>query len=264
MNRKKIEKILAILCGVILLGVLRPTAVSAAVCTVSVTSATGYVGEEITVTCSVNQLVTAATIALSYDPSCLEFKSASSSFSKGGGGRILLDTDISELQGIKVSYTITFRALKASTSQVVVLPGQSDVVDAEGDNYELDCGAATVTVKNHSSDASLRSLAVSPGTLSPDFWLDRLRYTVRVGNSVRSLAVEAAVRDAEASGQRIRQPEQPERRRKLYYRNGDGRRRNGAGICHYGDPGSGGNCHSAGYFADSTRNGNQNRRNRST
>ena len=199
MNRKKIEKILAVLCGVILLGVLRPTAVSAAVCTVSVTSATGYVGEEITVTCSVNQFVTAATIAVSYDPSCLEFKSASGGNSKGGGGRILLDMDISEENGIKVSYTIKFRALKASTSQVVVLPGQSDVVDAKCENYELDCGSATVTVKNHSSDASLRSLAVSPGTLSPDFSADRLRYTVRVGNSVRSLAVEAAVRDAEAS-----------------------------------------------------------------
>ena len=195
MNRKKIEKILAVLCGVILLGVLRPTAVSAAVCTVSVTSATGYVGEEITVTCSVNQPVAAATIAVSYDPSCLEFKSASGDNSRGGSGRILLDTEIAGT--IKVSYTIKFRALKASTSQVVVLP--SDVVDGTGEPYELDCGSATVTVKNHSSDASLRSLAVSPGTLSPDFSADRLRYTVRVGNSVRSLAVEAAVRDAEAS-----------------------------------------------------------------
>lgn len=169
--------------------------VLAAGCQVSFNSPDGYVGEEITVNCSVNQPVAAATIRLSYDATCLEFVRATGSNSTGGGGAVLLDTDIGETA--TVTYSITFRALKAATSNIVVTG--YDIVDGNGDPYEVSCGSSQVSIRTHSSDATLRGLSVSSGWLYPAFSADTTNYSVTVGNEVSSIAIQATVNNGEAS-----------------------------------------------------------------
>lgn len=162
---------------------------------VSLSNASAYVGEEISVTCSVSEPVAAATIRLSYDATCLQFVKATGSNSTGGSGSVLLDTDISDTT--KITYTVTFKALKASTSNIVVT--SYDIVDGNGDEYAITCGSSEVTIRNHSSDATLKAMSVSSGRLYPTFSADTTTYSVTVANSVTSIAIQATVNNSEAS-----------------------------------------------------------------
>lgn len=92
---------------------------------------------------------------------------------------------------------------QATTSRVIPLdpPGSTTVVDIVVS--ESNTNSRTYTIKLVRADLaqsnSLQSLAISPGTLAPDFDPNTLPYTVTVANNVGSVNVTPTVQDPNAT-----------------------------------------------------------------
>jgi hypothetical protein len=92
---------------------------------------------------------------------------------------------------------------QATTSRVITLdpPGSTTVVDISVS--ESTTSSRTYTVRlvraGLAENNSLQNLAVSPGTLAPDFDPNTLPYTVTVANNVESVDVTPTVQDSNAS-----------------------------------------------------------------
>ena len=136
---------------------------------------TAEVGSEFTVnvkfTCTTGEKIGKTVVMLSYDSSAMEFVSGEPDVS-GGNGAIRV---IGSVSGTSESAsTIRFKALKAGSSKIEV----TDYEGYDADEQLLDItqlGSSAVTINSGStaaaasSDASLSSLQISPGTLSPEF-----------------------------------------------------------------------------------------------
>ncbi|MDR3148950.1 MAG: S-layer homology domain-containing protein [Oscillospiraceae bacterium] len=98
--------------------------------------------------------------------------------------------------------TVTFHvSAPAETIKSVKLGGEALTANAQGDySFTMPDSNVTVTVKTTvSSDATLKSLTLSEGTLSPAFSPSVTSYTVTVANSVSDLTVNASANDINAS-----------------------------------------------------------------
>jgi hypothetical protein len=98
--------------------------------------------------------------------------------------------------------TVTING-QATTSQVLTLdpPGSTTVVDIVVS--ESNTSSRTYTVRlvraGLAESNSLESLAVSPGTLAPDFDPNTLPYTVTVASNIQSVNVTPTVQDSNAT-----------------------------------------------------------------
>lgn len=178
--------------------------------TVTVTGkATGPSGEKVL-----------ATMTLSWDANVLQFVSCSEE-SGGGGGSRVVNTD--------KSFTITLKAISAGTSAVSLSAEDGVLFDTVESLDSMEGSSATVTVNNAAStstggststgentstgggtttgtlsaDNSLKSLTISPGTLSPSFAYNKTSYTAAVGSDVTSIAVSATPANAKAVVQSV-------------------------------------------------------------
>ncbi len=92
---------------------------------------------------------------------------------------------------------------QATTSRVISLdpPGSTTVVDIVVSESTTSSRAYTVRLVRAglAGNNSLQSLAVSPGTLAPDFDPNNLAYTVTVANNVGSVSVTPTVQDSNAT-----------------------------------------------------------------
>lgn len=193
MRRKITTAVLTVLAAVILFSCLT----FAASGTISVSNATVTEGSNVTVTVKTSIAVAGVQFKLKYDTSCLEFVSYSGSngFTTAPtveNGVIMIVDNCPEGSAI-YSATITFKPLKVGKSTISVTSVDM-VCDTVGDALSFTGGSGTVTVNARptaSSDATLKSLSISPGKLSPAFSSSNTEYSVSVSNSVTSIAVTA-------------------------------------------------------------------------
>ena len=159
-------------------------------------------GQEVDVTLKVSSLSGEAlgrsSLMLSYDSSMLEFVSGADA--SGGAGSVSV-RQTAEAGATEMATSLTFRALQAGTTQITV--STQEVYDADEQIATVDrLGNSTVTVsaqEGASADAGLKSLKVSPGTLSPEFSSDVTEYSVSVGPDVTKIAVSAEASDESAT-----------------------------------------------------------------
>ncbi|MBO4406630.1 MAG: hypothetical protein J5849_02940, partial [Clostridia bacterium] len=176
-------RILALLLALLLIPAISFGA-EAASCTVGISGATVEVGESFTVKVSIGEKVAGVDITVSYDADVLTFNSGKGGVGNlnvsGGDGKIRIFDYYSSGDGT-FSCTLSFKAKAAGKSTLKI--SQTDISDADGDTMTAKAGSATVTVKEPvtaSSDASLKSLAISPGKLSPAFAPDTTSYKASV------------------------------------------------------------------------------------
>ena len=126
-----------------------------------------------------------------YDSNVLEFVSGTNA--EGGAGAIRVHGDGGTPNTTKLRFTLTFNALAAGTTKITVT--SQEVYDSNSQLVTIERqGDSTVTVgalSTASNDATLRSLQVSPGTLTPAFSPDVDTYAVTVGTDVDKLIVSA-------------------------------------------------------------------------
>ncbi len=160
------------------------------------------VGQEVNVNVKISSLSGEAlgrsSLMLSYDPNVLEFVSGADA--SGGAGSVSV-RQTAEAGAQTMATSLTFRALQAGSTQITV--STQEVYDADEQIVTIDrLGNSTVTVAAEagaSADAGLKSLKVSPGSLTPEFSADVTEYSVSVGPDVTKLAVSAEASDEAAT-----------------------------------------------------------------
>jgi len=164
---------------------------------VSVSSASGNVGEQVTVnvTISSNVDIGATKMYILYDADMLE--AVSGGDNRGGGTVMWIDTETYQSKTV----TLTFNILKAGTSTISVSSG-SQLADMGEDYMQITGSSGTVTgnaPQEASDDNSLSRLEISPGTLSPAFSPDVTSYTATISADTEKLTVSAYPSDSKAS-----------------------------------------------------------------
>ncbi len=151
-------------------------------------------GQDVTVTVKVNVgfKMYGADFSVSYNQDVLEYKSADCAANGGGGVVKAAPTHSGETNG---TYRFTFTAKKAGSSQINVSGG------AYGDGEGNIGASATLAVSDAEKPgvATLKSLSLSQGTLSPAFTSNRTSYTAKVKYDVTSCKVYAAATDDKAT-----------------------------------------------------------------
>lgn len=192
---KKIFKSAALLIAAITLIVSATVfPASAENATISFSPQKPTVGQNVTVTVTVNAgfKMYGADFSVSYNQGVLEYKSADCAANGGGGVVKAAPTHSGETKG---TYKFTFTAKTAGSSTLSVSGG------AYGDG-ECNVGAsATLTVSDAAKPgvATLKSLSISNGTLTPGFSTGRTSYTAKVKYEVTTCKVYATATDAKAT-----------------------------------------------------------------
>lgn len=191
--------------------------------TIALSSSTVSVGKNVTATISVSGSdISAYTIYVSYNSDVLQFNSGSGSAQVGGGGGTLV------LSGTGAgSVSLSFTAVKNGSSSIST--SGSEVYDINLNQLSISHAGVTVTVSSPapstennnnnttentdpnnenpdtteenglSSNCNLKSLVVSPGTLSPSFSKSKTNYQVQLEKDATSIVVSAAAEDEKAS-----------------------------------------------------------------
>lgn len=126
-------------------------------------------------------------ISITYDADKLEVTDCNVAYGGGGGLLTITGTDAQ----------ITMKALAAGNASI----SAEAVIDDDGNNPATGSTSVVVggnTAANLSSDATLRALTVSPGTLSPAFTPQGTEYTIEVDDSVTDITVSGGVTDEKA------------------------------------------------------------------
>ena len=126
-------------------------------------------------------------ISVTYDSDKLEVTDCNVDYGGGGGLLTITGTDAQ----------ITMKALAAGSASI----SAEAVIDDDGNNPAT--GSTSVVVGGNtaavlSSDATLRALTVSPGSLSPAFTPQGTEYTIEVDDSVTDITVSGGVTNEKA------------------------------------------------------------------
>lgn len=160
------------------------------------------VGEEVSVTmkftCTSGQALGNTDVMLAYDANMLEFINETENAS-GGAGAIRVWSGLDGKS--EVSTTLRFKALQAGDTSITVTSwegydndGQTLTVDKEGSSSIKIAGLPT-----SSNDATLQSLQISPGALSPAFTPATESYTASVDLNTDKLTVSAKANNDKAT-----------------------------------------------------------------
>lgn len=171
---------------------------------VSISSASGTVGSEVTVTVTISadKDIDGATINVYYDNSIIR------PVDKANSGVVMFSA-LEMTSGSTVSISQNFEVIAAGTTTLSVAGDAKISVNGERATVSSS-SSGKVTAKapaSYSSDNTLKSLQISPGTLSPAFSPDRTTYNATVDADVKELVVSAAANDSAAkisiSGRRM-------------------------------------------------------------
>lgn len=228
-----------ILAAVFLLGILFGGIKGAAAggsSSLGVSASSVNIGDAVTVTLNVSADVYAAfQMSISYTSGVLEYTGASKNDCNGGGGALSVVAEVDGGYSINlnfkaiapgsasVSASLT-EAYAIETAEAVSISGASASVtvnNAAGSGNSGDGGAGNAggngggagnaggengggeagggSTANLSADNSLKSLTISPGTLSPSFKYNTTKYTANVSGDVTSIAVDAQPSNAGAT-----------------------------------------------------------------
>lgn len=192
MLKNNIKKsISAVIITVLLTALIFSVNTFAANVSFSVSSPTVTEGNNVSVTIKSSVAVAGVDLTVQYDASSLEFISYSGSSPTVSNGSISI-VDYRTSGSAVYSETIVFKPKKVGSSSVKIT--KCTASSEQGDLLSGSPVSGTVMVKAKpvaSSDATLKSLSVSPGKLSPSFSSSRTGYEVSVANSVTSIAISA-------------------------------------------------------------------------
>lgn len=156
------------------------------------------VGQSVTVTVTFNPgaKMYSADFSLSYNPDILTYESATCTAKAAGGGIVKAAPTLTG--ETKISYKFTFTAKKSGSSNITVSGGVYGFEDTE--NYNVGA-SATLTVSDAAKPgvATLKSLSISNGTLTPGFSTGRTSYTAKVKYEVTICKVYATATDTKAT-----------------------------------------------------------------
>ena len=129
------------------------------------------VGNEVTVNMKVSSETALGTaeIMLSYDPAVLEFVGGSNA--NGGAGSVKVLATMDSTSQTSFQFNLKFKALQPGNTQINVTSQEVYDVNAQALSLSKQ-GKSTVKVTapaTYSKDATLKSLKVSQGALTPDF-----------------------------------------------------------------------------------------------
>lgn len=205
MNRN-IKKLAAVFLMLVMFAAVMPGRVLtsyAATGKITFSDPTVTVGNQVSVTMKIassdGAALGASDVRLKYDSSALEFVSGTSA--NGGAGSVRVVGAMESENQTTFSFTLKFKALKAGTTSIQVT--SQEVYDADSQVVAIEhVGNSAVKVTapvTYSKDASLASLTISPGELSPAFSADVTEYTAVVSGDVEKLTVSAPANDSKAS-----------------------------------------------------------------
>lgn len=201
MMKKVFSKIISLICIIAIVTSFCVIEASAANATsaISASPSSVTIGKNFTVTLK----VTCASIGsvegnITYDSSIVEFVSGSDAAGTAGTLRL---SKFASSDGIgSFTFSLTFKTLKAGSSAIKFTP--TEVATFSTEVVSCPSASTTVTVKSQaalSSNANLKSLKVSSGTLSPAFSPNTVNYSVTVPNTVTTLTMSATVADSSAT-----------------------------------------------------------------
>ena len=229
---KKKNSLLGVILSICMLACVWNVNVHAATGSLSVSSTSGTVWSTVTVTgtVSASEAISAATVTLTYDPAGLQFVSGSQDVS-GGAGSVTYFGDVMGQNKSSLSFNMTFKILKEGSFSV------SGVVDAytDADMQKISISGAGGTIpgkavttetppsqsnpttppgnsgnsgNSDNSDSTqnskdtnnkLKSLQISPGSLSPAFNANTTSYKVNVPEDTTELIVSAGAQSSKAN-----------------------------------------------------------------
>lgn len=174
----------------------------AATAKIAFSDPTATVGSEVSVTmkftCTSGEVLGNTDVMLSYDANLLEFKNDTENAS-GGAGAIRVWSGVDGTSEIVT--TLRFKALQAGTTAIKVSSWEGYDNDGQTLTMEKE-GSSTIKVaglQTSSTDASLQSLQISPGTLTPGFTPGVESYTATVGMDTQRLTVSAKANNEKAT-----------------------------------------------------------------
>lgn len=196
---KRMVKALTVFLSVLILltSVFAIGAFAAGSTSVAFSSNSLNVGEKLTVTVkfSAPETMYAVEGVLNYDSSVLKFEEGEDSNSSTAGSVIIAGSANGKSKSVK----ITFSAI-ASGSSTISLSSPKYVSENE---VNMDGCSASVSVKDknavQSSNANLKSLWISAGTLSPAFSPNTTSYTIKIPYDKTVLTVSANPEDSSAT-----------------------------------------------------------------
>lgn len=171
---------------------------------VSISSTSGTVGSEVTVTVTISadKDIDGATINVSYDNSIIRPVDEANS-------GVVMFSALEMTSESTVSISQNFEVIAAGTTTLSVAGDAKISVNGERATVSSS-SSGKVTAKapaSYSSDNTLKSLQISPGTLSPAFSPERTTYNATVDADVKELVVSAVANDNAAdvsiSGRRM-------------------------------------------------------------
>lgn len=205
------KKIGAIILSICLLLPIFSIVSYAASGSVSVSSKSGNVGSTVTITCTVKcstGAIGTADVVLVYDQSSLQYVSGSGGYSlTGGSGSVVYSGLTSDGTSSSLSFTVSFKILKAGTHTVSV--SSANAYDIDEVQFAPSKGSGKITGKapttttpstpdnddtpqnNKDTNNKLSALQVYPGTLSPAFSADTTSYTVTVPSDTTEVTISA-------------------------------------------------------------------------
>lgn len=170
---------------------------AAANATIGFSTSSPKVNQTFTVSVTLNpgQKMYGAEYQVKYNASILQYQSSGLGGSATGGAGIVKTAPV--LSGdTRVTHSFTFKTIAAGSGYIEV----SGTAYGENDDISLSASAAvTVSDATKSSNANLKALSLSNGTLSPAFSASRTNYTATVPNSVTESRVYATAEDSTAT-----------------------------------------------------------------
>lgn len=222
---KRIKKIWGIILTVCFVSMGFNIVSYASSASVSISSATGKVGSNVTVNCKVTcspEAIGTADVILTYDVKKLEFVSGSGGYSlTGGSGSVVYNGVTSDGTSSSLSFSITFKIIGDGSADIRCTSATILNID-EAQVDSVSKGSATITCKAETtpppaddpapdnsstpdnpsttdkpdnkkdSNSKLKSLKVSVGLLSPAFNASTERYSVTVAGDVKAITISAA------------------------------------------------------------------------
>lgn len=166
----------------------------AAMARISFSDPSAKVGEEVSVTMKFTATDGSALgntdVMLAYDATLLEYINETENASGGNGAiRVKSSPDGSS----EVTTTLRFTALRGGTATITVSDWEGYDMFGQMLTMERE-GTSTVTIQGletSSTDATLKSMQISPGTLTPSFTPNTTEYTTSVDLSTERLTVSA-------------------------------------------------------------------------
>lgn len=151
-------------------------------------------GEKITIILTVESdaIVGDVEAYVSYDPELLEFKTGGSQISGSDGLLLVRDVGTGVESEVK-KYSMSFEAVKKGACEIST-SDRASVMDAGGREMSVSSNRISVSVKETkkpSKNNNLKTLEVSPGTLTPEFHKDTKKYRLTVDSNTDHIYISA-------------------------------------------------------------------------